>query len=317
MAKGGDAGNLEALVGHKLVHARVAAAAHPDATAELLATLAGDVSRNVRRMVARRPHTPPGTLQALAADPDHATREAVATNARTPPGILISLLSDGHFDVRWAATTNPAVDLRVQQAICAAPYQDIRLTLAQQPHLPAEIVALLANDPAWPVREAVAEHSDDPAVLPILLNDPHPDVRAMAAKNPHTTAAQRRQLVHDRNAQVRAALVLAMATLGWDIPEEDLLLLARDRSANVRFWVASLPGSTRPVYEVLAQDADGQIATNARQWLVNPNNPAHMGNPSGEVLVGPGTRRRFPKPAQLGRPTPEISIHVLNQFLNR
>ncbi|MBL7254337.1 hypothetical protein [Paractinoplanes lichenicola] len=290
---------------------RMAAAAHPDASVELLAALTTDASRKVRRIAAGRPRTPPTALRTRAADPDAATREVLAANVNTPIDVLCLLTSDKDFQVRYAAMTNPAADDRVLEACCASPHRDLRIILAQEPRLPAEIVALLTRDKVGQVREFLAERTDDPAALDILVNDPNARVRAAAAQNRLTTAGQRAQLVRDPAAPVRASLVNAMATLGWDIPEQDLLTLARDRSVNVRYWLAGLPGSTRAVYEVLAQDPDEQIATNARQWLTHPSNPAHLGDTSGLALG------RFPNPAQLGRPARNINHRLWNQYMNR
>jgi hypothetical protein len=209
--------------------------------------------------------------------------------------------------------TNPvaANDLSVLTALCASPHRDVRLILAQQPRLPAEVVTLLVQDPVGQVRECLAQRTDDPAALETLVNDPNPRVRAAAAQNRLTTAAQRGRLVRDPSAPVRVSLVHAMAILGWDIPEQDLLKLARDRSVNVRYWLAGLPGSTRAVYEVLAQDPDDQIATNARQWLTNPSNPAHLGDTAALALG------RFSNPAQLGRPGRGIDLRLWNEYMNR
>lgn len=253
-----------------------------------------------RRVVGGRPESPAAVLRMLATDRDSATREAVAANVSTPPDVLIALLGDSDFDVRRAAVTNPAAGLDVQRAACVSAPRDVREVLAQQAGTPAEIVALLARDPAREVRELIAGSTADPAVLQVLLEDPHPYVRGEAAQNPHTTAAQRRRLTRDRAASVRASLVHGMARRGWDIPEEDLLRLARDRSANVRFWLANLPGSTRPVYEILAEDPDDQIAVSARQWLRKP--PRRGG---------------FPNPAQLGRPITTVENHIWTQYMNR
>jgi hypothetical protein len=311
VAVSGGFEDLEVLATHQLVRVRVATAAHPDASAELLAVLAGDPSGKVRRIVAGRPRTTVEVLRMLAADSDAATREAVAANVSTPTDVLGLFAGDNSFAVRYAAMTNPAADSQVFEAFCASPHRDVRIILAQQPRLPAEIVALLTQDPAGQVREFLAEHTDDPAALEVLVDDPNPRVRAAAAQNRLTTPEQRTRLVRDPAAPVRVSSVNAMATLGWDIPEKDLLVLARDRSVNVRYWLAGLPGSTRPVYEVLAQDPDGQIATNARQWLTNPSNPAHLGDTSGHAFG------RFSNPAQLGRPARRINLQLWNQFMNR
>jgi hypothetical protein len=59
-----------------------------------------------------------------------------------------------------------------------------------------------------------------------------------------------------------------MTDHGSAIPEEDLLLLARDRSAVVRRAVAELAGFFRPVYDILVQDPKEMVATAARASLL-------------------------------------------------
>jgi hypothetical protein len=197
----------------------------------------------------------------------------VAANTGTPADVLVMLLADTHWSVRLTVVTNPAASPEVQTAMCEAADQDIRFVLAQQPYLPAATVKSLARDPAWQVREILAECTDHPAALQALLEDNDTRVRAKAGMNPRTTAAQRRQLVRDPSWGVRNSVAWSKAVHGWDIPEEDLLLLARDRSANVRYWMANLPGATRAVYEILAEDPDEMVAAAARPWLLPPDHP--------------------------------------------
>ncbi|WP_250009218.1 hypothetical protein [Actinoplanes sp. M2I2] len=180
MAVGDDSEDLQVLARHKIVRARVAAAAHTDTPAELLAAMAADTSPKVRRIVAGRARTPPDSLRLLVADPDAATRKALAANVSTPTEVLSKLGGDDNFAVRYAALTNPVAvaDLCVLKALCASPHRDVRLILAQQPRLPTEAVTLLVQDPVGQVREYLAERTDDPAALEILVNDPKPRVRA-------------------------------------------------------------------------------------------------------------------------------------------
>lgn len=70
-------------------------------------------------------------------------------------------------------------------------------------------------------------------------------------------------MVHDPITAVRAAVVHATATHGWDIPDED-----RDRSVLVRHQVAELAGFLQPVYDILTQDSDEMVATAARASLL-------------------------------------------------
>jgi hypothetical protein len=258
---------------HRQVAVRAAAAADAAAPPSLLATLAGDSSRTVRRAVAARPETPGEALATLAADPDRQTRVALALNPGTPADVLIALLADAHWSVRLAVIENPAIDRAVQRAMCESDDQDVRFVLAQRPPLPQEIAEQLMHDPAPEIRKALAETTDLPAVLETLLADPEARVRASAGMNPHTTAEQRATLVHDPSWEVRNSVVWSKAFYGWDISEDDLLLLAGDRSVHVRWHLANLPGSTRRVYETLAADADESVAAEAKRWLLPPDDP--------------------------------------------
>jgi len=333
-----EVGDLAAGAGHKLVRVRAGVASDPGATAEVLGVLGRDASRTVRRVVAARVDAPPDVLRVLAGDPDRATREAVANNSGADPDVLILLLRDQHWSVRWSVVGNPAADLRVQEAMCASDDPDLRFVLAQSDGLPATIAAVLARDPAWSVREGLATNTDDQATLRILLDDPDPRMRAGAAMNAGTTAEQRRKLVHDPAWNVRASAVQSISAYAWDFPADDLFRLARDRSVNVRFWLANLPGSIRPVYELLARDPDDLVASAAGQWLLPPGYPGYPGNRPGEVLaeladlIDPGdpanghgpsdlgglvVQRRFANPAQLGYPIPEVRGDVLRAVMDR
>jgi hypothetical protein len=81
--------------------------------------------------------------------------------------------------------------------------------------------------------------------------------------------------VHDPSWGVRSSVAWSKSVHGWEIPEDDLLMLARDRSVNVRFWLANLPGATREVYQILAQDVDEVVATAAGLWLLPPDDPRY------------------------------------------
>jgi len=313
----GDAVGLEVLARHKQVGRRAAAASHPDADWQLLAGLAGDRSRSVRRVVAARTDAAPDTLRLLAADPDRAVREAVAANTGAPDDLLIRLLEDSHWSVRWTVVTNPAAGETVQQAMCEAADQDVRFILAQQPHLPMDIVFKLAHDPARQVRGVLAELTDNLAALQTLLEDGDAQVRAQAGMNRATTDIQRRRLVHDPSRTVRNAVVHAKAIHGWDVPEEDLLLLARDRSVNVRFWLATLPGATLPVYEILAEDPDEMVAANARRWLLPADDPRFPGKTARDILTGLTTQGHFANPRQLGQPIPHAIPEIVEELASR
>ncbi|NUS07944.1 MAG: hypothetical protein HOV97_35880, partial [Nonomuraea sp.] len=67
--------------------------------------------------------------------------------------------------------------------------------------------------------------------------------------NPRLTEEQRHRLVRDPRAEVRAAM--AAHTL---LNEDDLRLLATDRSVNVRWWLATSLATPDHILHQLADD---------------------------------------------------------------
>jgi hypothetical protein len=122
---------LEALAGHEQVRVRVSVASDPTATPLLLARLASDPSRSVRRVVAGRADTPADALRALVNDGDRHTRQALTNNLTCPQDALIALLADAHWSVRWAVVDSPATDVTVRRAVCQSDDADLRAILAQ------------------------------------------------------------------------------------------------------------------------------------------------------------------------------------------
>ena len=86
--------------------ARRLVAAHPLTTADLLHTMAGDASWNIREIVARHPSCDVDDFRVLADDNDRDVRAAVAANHRTPLGILEDLAEDPDPRVRRAVMSN-------------------------------------------------------------------------------------------------------------------------------------------------------------------------------------------------------------------
>ncbi|MBU2664962.1 hypothetical protein KOI35_15775 [Actinoplanes bogorensis] len=282
------------MAGRTSVAERVAAAQR--ASVESLAAYAGDSSPAVRRAVAARPDASGDVLRALIADRDLATRAAVAGNPGVPEDVLITLLTDRHWRVRLTAARNPAATPAARRAMCAAADPNVRLVLAQQPGLPAEIGAALARDEFVTVREALAACTDSPAVVAALLADPDGRIRGAAGINSLVTVPQLQALRHDTHRQARLAVVWANHRRA-EVPVDDLLALARDRSFDVRYWLANLAGATREVYEILAHDRDEMVSTTARLWLLPPDDPRSKA----------GHRTGYPDPARLGEPTPFVA----------
>jgi Leucine rich repeat variant len=294
------------MAGRGGVAERVAAAQH--ASVESLVAYASDSSPAVRRTVAARPDAPGEALHMLIADRDLATREAVARSPAVPEDGLITLLADRHWRVRLTAASNPAATLSARRAMCVATDPDIRLVLAQQPGLPVEIGEALARDESFKVRDALAQCTDQPAVLETLLTDRDGRVRGSAGMNSLTTVPQLLALRHDKDWRARNAVVWANSD-GREVPVEDLLALARDRSVNVRWWLANLPGATREVYEILSRDNDETVSATAQRWLLPPDDPGYPTNhkPTPTFLDSLVTRTNYSDPARLGEPTPHLA----------
>lgn len=301
------------MTGWGRVAERVAAA--QQASTESLVAFAGDESPAVRRTVAGRPDAPDEALRVLATDRDLATREAVAGNPAVPEDVLIPMLADRHWRVRLTAAGNPTATLSARRAMCVATDPNIRLVLAQQPALPSEIGEALARDESFQVRVALAECTDQPAVLEALLADGDGRVRGKAGLNPLTTLPQLLELRHDKDWRARNAVVWANST-GHEVPVEDLLALARDRSVNVRYWLANLPGATRKVYEILSLDNDDLVARTARRWLLPSDDPGYPANhePLPTYLDSLMTTTSYSGPDRLGEPPPHLAASAADEL---
>ncbi|MFF3853198.1 hypothetical protein [Micromonospora sp. NPDC002575] len=171
-------------------------------------------------------------------DPNNKVRLAVAKNPSCPPAILANLAIDAVLDVRFAVLENPNADYQARQAICRSPDEDMRRLLAESNSVEEDIRNELLSDPSAAVRAGMAANTTAPHILAALIQDADAKVRAGAALNPLTSTEQRRRLARNKSASVRIALVQSV-----ELAREDLEVLATDRSANVRWWVATVPGT--------------------------------------------------------------------------
>ena len=123
-----------------------------------------------------------------------------------------------------------------------------------------------------------------------------------------TTMTQLVALRHDKDWRARNAVVQANSN-GHEVPVEDLLAPARDRSVNVRYWLANLPGATREIYQILARDQDEMVSAAAAQWLLPPDNPGYPASHRHLPTVPDSlvTRNSYSDPARLGEPTPQLA----------
>lgn len=243
----------------KKVRVRLAVAGDPATPPAVLEAMAADSSRTVRRALAGRSDAPDGLLGALARDPDLKTRQILVENPACPSTVLMILVEDPHWSVRWSLPDHPAVDVEVNHASCRSTDEDLRRLLAERRGLDDETEAVLAGDSSPHVRAGLAAHTDAPETLAILLADADPKVRVGATQNPLTTIDQHRLLANDKSAAVRSAAVQS-----GKLPHDELQRLARDRSVNVRWWLATWPTTPETVLRILAEHPHPDVVTQAQ-----------------------------------------------------
>lgn len=214
-------------------------------------------------------------LRELAPHESKEVRVAVAANPLADNETIQLLLGDGDESVRLAAAGNLADRPKLQLAVVDSEDKWMRAVLAhtflRQDHLslPYEVQAALAHDAFDETRQRIAETTDFADLFEMLLEDATPGVRGWCAANPRISRAQMGALVSDRAWKVRALA----ATLGLKFPDdEQLLRLARDRSAEVRWAVLSRVDRPREAIEILADDSDERNRRHAQLALVDVHN---------------------------------------------
>jgi len=240
---------------------RVALAQHPGTTAADLTALSAAGSPLVLAAVAANPSTPPDVLVRLAASGRRNIQRAVLTNTSAPPPALLALLRHAPREICWEVPLHPAADDDVYREAAGSSETRTRQAVAGQPDLPADVADALAQDPHHSVRGMLAERTSRPDVLAVLVVDPHRLVRAMAPRNPLLTTDQLRNLAHDPNADVRAAVAAAEE---HPLPNDVAETLVADRSSLVRFNLAT-GGAPPRIKAMLWDDPDDMVATHARQ----------------------------------------------------
>jgi len=209
-------------------------------------------------------------LLSLSTHRSMSVRYAVASNPAADDETVARLLEDRAGSVRSAAASNLADRPTLQQVVVRSPEEWLRVALAgtfldrDDRSLPRNVQCALMADTFVETRSNVAQTTDQLDVFETLLRDDDRRVRAMCAANPRITWDQMERLVTDRTWQVRATAVGS----GMRYPDdEQLLRLARDRSATVRWAVLCRPDVPRAALELIADDTDEMNAQHARGEL--------------------------------------------------
>ncbi|MEY4529854.1 MAG: hypothetical protein RLZZ156_575 [Deinococcota bacterium] len=139
------------------------AAAHPNASANLLETFAKNEVSSVRAAVAANPRSSQRLLEVLALDADVDVVLALLNRANLPDAVLVQLAEH--------------TDSRVLEGVSA------HLGLSKS------LLELLSKNSNWQVRRNVAAHPRCPTViLEFLAQDADVDVREAAVRNPNANA---------------------------------------------------------------------------------------------------------------------------------
>ncbi|WP_204057233.1 hypothetical protein [Microbispora corallina] len=247
---------------------RVIAAGDPRTDADILRRLADDDSPTVRRALASRAVAPVGVLRKLAEDPDRRTRRILVENPICPPGALVDLVNDPDRYIRWTIPDRPGATEEVHLAICSSSDVDLRCLLAERPDLDGAVTTRLVSDSSPIVRSALAAHTTDTTVLAALVGDAHVKVRAGAAQNPLTRSEQRLRLARDTAPAVRFTLIQSVP-----LDDEIVQILLVDPCAEVRWWLATMPSTPRWALEILRNDSDVKVATQAQATLAHHEVP--------------------------------------------
>lgn len=122
----------------------------------------------------------------------------------------------------------------------------------------------LAADTSTDPRVWIAQTTPYLDLFEALLRDGDPTVRGSCAANPRITREQMQVLVEDRIAKTRR---LAVA-FGLRYPDADQLIrLASDRSAEVRWAVLFRVDAPRRAVEIIADDTDEMNRRHAQGFL--------------------------------------------------
>jgi len=224
--------------------AELAERASTSTDATVLRDLSRHASKTVRISVAGNRAADDETIARLSQDTDEVVRLSCAGNLADRP------------DLQYAAADSSEKWVR---ALLASTF-----ARNDERSLPYDLQARLARDDFRETRGWMAETTNYRDLFDLLVTDADPRVRARCAANPRISRAQMEVLVTDRQWGVRAYA----ASAGLRYPDdEQLLRLAGDRSAQVRWAVLVRVDRPREAIELIAQDHDEMNRRHAERAL--------------------------------------------------
>ena len=233
--------------------------------------LVTDSDWRVRQALAQNPALEPQDLATLAGDLDKDVRCATASRARTPKSVLARLLLDDHEEVRAAARGNTAAPPALRASLgkleagdpslssqalerLARRDEGLAVLVVRHPSVTAALLRALSSHEAWKVRQAVAQsHGATLETLQALSGDHDYDVRAAVALNAGVTAAMLEMFSRDAHPLVRSAVALnGRSSLAL------LERLAGDAESDVRQAVA-VSTVASAILELLCSDSQDGV----------------------------------------------------------
>jgi len=125
---------------------------------DAIATMLGDKSPEVRRLVAGNRHTPVAQMKAMLKDPHPTVRLSIAWNPMASTEVIAALLDDENETVRGQALGHPnAPQLALEKAVNDSD-PSFRSAVARNQSSPIKLLERLAEDPVLAVRVALLEN---------------------------------------------------------------------------------------------------------------------------------------------------------------
>ena len=211
----------------------------------------------IRIEVAKNPATPLSSLREMGGDRSAKIREAIAQNPAIPDDLLLTLSGDASTSVRQSAALSAQGRQAILLALAVSSDSAVREIVAglnnPAEQLDREIQDVLSQDYSWEARARIARSTQYRDLFERLLADAHPQVRGQSGANPRATLEDFERLTTDRSAVTRRIAV----AVGVRYPSEDQLMkLARDRSAEVQWAVIARVGTPRAAVEIVAEEGD-------------------------------------------------------------
>lgn len=225
-------------------------------TAERLDELARHRSVSVREMVAGNPGLSAITAESLSRDPAWRVRAATAAHAGLVDSTLVSLGADEKDMVRWSAASHASGKPDVIVAFARSSDSRVRGRVAAMNHespLARDLQVALAADTDAGIRSSIASSTGFRDIFDALLRDPDAETRGSCARNPRATREDVELLLTDRSRVTRRWAVAHGAIYPDD---EQLIRMARDRSADVRWQVIFRVDAPREALRLVAEDTD-------------------------------------------------------------